>query len=189
MLETKTALINQLANSIKVNFVQIGKILTEIQDQKLYLDKYPSFTQYMESNEFQFSRRHGYRFMQAYQIVGGTECHNIPLNKIFALGHIPDEKIRQDLTPQPKAIDLNKESKQIHRFSQRIDLDLETKEDSAKDKLLRQINVILEQINIYESIKADLDNSIKIAFNSGIKYASDEKIQSNLNLIKERWIK
>jgi len=78
MLVEKTNQIKNYSKSIKDNFFKIGKVLIEIRDKELWKEKYKGFTEYLISEDFEFSRRMAYNLMDVYIEFGNVQ----PLHKL-----------------------------------------------------------------------------------------------------------
>ncbi|GAG00521.1 unnamed protein product, partial [marine sediment metagenome] len=86
MLNKKTKEIKSLCNETKINFLKIGEILIEIRDKELWKEKYKSFTGYLTSEKFEFTRMMAYNLMKVYNEFGDIkELHKLGIGKLIQL--------------------------------------------------------------------------------------------------------
>lgn len=173
-LTEKTKLIKFWCKQAKNSFFQVGQILKEIRDKQLYLGQYENFTEYLESEEFEFNPRHAYKLITVFEEFGNvpTSAH-LTVSKLIELTHVKDKETREELIPQAskmtvsnireevKQVNTEQLAKEIHRFNQRQDTDLETESDSKLDKILRQGRYLLNKIDIAKSPLIELKQSIE----------------------------
>jgi len=159
MLVEKTNLIKSYSIGIKSNFLKIGKILTEIRDKELFKESYDSFTQYLISTDFQFTRDMAYKLMDVYKEFGedNKKIENLGIGKLVELTYVKDKETREELLEKAENLtrdELKEEVKkvreedlfkQIKRKSQREDSDI-TENDDPLAKCKRQAQSILQDI-------------------------------------------
>ena len=172
MLNNKTTEIKELSLAVKSNFIQIGKILTEIRDKELYKEKYNSFTSYLESAETGVCRTMSYKLMKVYLEYGSVPLmEQVPFNRLVQLAYISDRDTRKDLEEKAHDVysrgkDTKKFIKEIERTAKRI-TDTVLPGDYPECKCERQLKSILEEIKKYqESLEY-----LKIKINSVLKFS------------------
>lgn len=173
VLQEKTKLIKYYASAAKDNFFKIGKILTEIRNQKFFKESYDSFTEYLNSEDFEFNRRYAYKLIEVYEEFGDVpSMAQLGLAKLIQLTYVSDREEREALAVKAKDIPVSKLKdevklvKSIHRGFQRQDEDINIG-DSQVDKCLRLGRDLISKI---EALKTPL-NEIKERVNSWVKFS------------------
>jgi len=201
MLSEKTNLIKSYSKGIKSNFLKIGKILIEIRDKELFKESYNSFTQYLISVDFEFTRDMAYKLMDVYKEFGGDkQIENLGIGKLIELTYVKDKEIREEL--MNKAEDLTRDElkeevkkvreedlyKQIKRKSQREDEDVYTESDDPLAKCKRQAQNILQDIQRLSYPINDMETRLKnwIKFSKKFK---DKEINKLKKAISNEWKK
>ena len=130
ILDDKTSELKWLAKSIKLNFLKIGQLLLTIRDNELFKEKYGSFNQYLESNDFEFSKGHAYKIMK---VVADPKlvalCDTYSVTTLIQLTYITDKEKRDSIIAEAEE-NLDDFSKTLKRTTQRQDSDLEIKTES-----------------------------------------------------------
>ncbi len=160
MLVEKTNLIKSYSTGIKTNFLKIGKVLIEIRDNELFKESYNSFTQYLISVDFKFTRDMAYKLMDVYKEFGedNKQIENLGIGKLIELTYVKDKEVRKELIE--KAEDLTQKEireeikkvreedlfKDIKRKSQRENQDVYIESDDPLAKCKRQAQNILQDI-------------------------------------------
>lgn len=201
MLVEKTKLIKSYSKAIKINFLDIGKVLIEIRDKELWKEKYKGFTKYLISEDFEFSRRMAYNLMDVYIEFGNVQTlHKLGISKLIQLTYVPDKETREELIEKAKDLpyDEFKEEvkkvkeedlyKQIKRKSQREDSDLYTENDDPLAKCKRQAQSILQDIQRLSypinNMETRLQNWVKFS-----KKFKDKEINKLKKAISLEWKK
>ncbi|GAI96346.1 unnamed protein product, partial [marine sediment metagenome] len=120
MLNEKTNLIKSYSKSIKTNFLEIGKVLIEIRDKELWNEKYKSFTNYLESEEFDFHRVTAYRMMDVYSEYGNNIelVNKLGVGKLIELTYVANKEQREEITK--KAIEKDLSQKEIREEVKKV---------------------------------------------------------------------
>lgn len=195
-LENRTTEIKWLCKTMRTNFIKIGQRLKEIRDQKIYLERYPTFTEYLVSADFLFSRSYAYKLIEIHdKFPNVSRLDTIPLNKLLDYARVEDqeerealidEAINKPLRPTEKPVKLENLQKEVKRFTQRMDQDLETETDSGEAKLCRQINFLLTELEKIKVTLQEMDFNITKAIGYSAKYNS-EKVIGLRDTLKDRW--
>ena len=201
-LDEKTNLIKSYSTAVKTNFFKIGKILIEVRDKELWNEKYKSFTQYLISEDFQFTRDMAYKLMDVYKEFGedNKKIENLGIGKLIELTYVKDKEVRKELLE--KAEDLTRDElkkevkkvkeedlfKQIKRKSQREDSDLYTENDDPLAKCKRQAQNILQDIQRLSYPINNMEERLKnwIKFSRKFK---DNEINKLKKAIGDEWKK
>ena len=69
-LSEATNLIKHYEKTFILNVLDIGKVLVQITEERLYKERYGTFEDYMKGNDFSFSESHAYNFMDIYRKYG-----------------------------------------------------------------------------------------------------------------------
>ena len=202
MLKEKTDLIKSYSIAVKDNFFKIGEVLIEIRDKELWNEQYKSFTEYLVSEDFEFTREHAYRLMDVYTQFGiSSETHQLGLGKLMELTHVPDKEQREEITKKAIEEDLSLKEvreevkkvreedlyKQIKRKSQREDSNLQVGDDPLA-KCKRQAQNILQDIQRLSYPIKDMETRLE----SWIKFAKkfkDKDISKLKKAISLEWKK
>lgn len=190
-LKEATASLHKLAEGIKTNFIQIGKLLLEIREKRLYKEKYNNFLDYIESENFEFGKSHAYRFMQIAEKFGNfPRVGKINFRTLIQLTYIPDKEKREEMLDEAKEIyqkkDPEKFKSQVDRFVQRIS-EVTNKKDSHRDKTIRLFKEIYKKIDEYDKVKLGITKSIEKALKMSIRYHHDYTIQRHRMNVLGRW--
>lgn len=203
MLQEKTNQIKNYSKSIKDNFFRIGKVLIEIRDKELFNEKYKSFTEYLISEDFEFTRTHAYKLIDVYEKFGvSTSIHSLDLSKLMELTYVPDKEKREELVKKTidedlSVMELREEVqkvraedlyKGIKRKAQREDQDLYTENDDPLAKCKRQAQSILQDIQRLSYPLNDMETRLKnwIKFSRKFK---DKEINKLKKAIATEWKK
>jgi len=203
MLKEKTEQIKTLCKSIKTNFLKVGKILIEIRDKELWKENHKSFTEYLESQDFEFKRRMAYNLIDVYNQFGDDVqlLNKLGIGKLIQLTYIPDKEVRKELAKKAETMtrdELKQEVRkvsdeqkfnQIHRKAQREDEDLVIEEDDASEKCKRQARDILKDIDYLNKPMNDMKIRIEKWLEFCSKFKKDKEIQAFKAAIFIEWKK
>lgn len=204
MLKEKTDLIKSYSKAVKTNFFKIGEVLIEVRDKELWNEQYKSFTQYLISEDFEFTREHAYRLMDVYTQFGiSSETHQLGLGKLMELTHVPDKEQREEITKKAIEEDLSLKEvreevkkvreedlyKQIKRKSQREDSDLYTEDDDPLAKCKRQAQNILQDIQRLNYPIKDMETRLEKWIKFTKKFKKDKDIIKLKKAISNEWKK
>ena len=190
ILQAKTTEIKYLSNGIKHNFLKIGKLLIEVRDRKLYLDKYTDFTSYLESEEFTFCKRTAYNMMKSYETFGVQQVAQINLRTLIQLVYVPDREVREALAEEAKTVspkDINTFKKKVERAAKRTDQDLETPIDSLKDKCKRQLNDLIRDVQSTRAMLNSLRDRIEKVILFSTKFEHEREIKDLKAILIREW--
>ncbi len=195
MLNEKTKQIKSLCKSIKTNFLDVGKILIEIRDKELWKEKYNSFTGYLESEKFEFTRQYAYNMMDVQKLYVKS-FDKLSIAKLIELTYVREKKAREDITKKAIKEELTTKEireeilfKQIHRKSQREDEDLIVENDDPLAKCFRLANNILQDINKLRVPMSDMDARIKTWINFSSKFKNNKELETFKAAIFLEWKK
>ena len=159
-LNEKTNLIKSYSKGIKSNFLKIGKVLIEIRDKELFKESYNSFTQYLISTDFKFTRDMAYKLMDVYKEFGedNKKIEGLGITKLVELTNVKDKEVREELIEKAQTLtrdELREEVKKvkeedlfknIKRKTQRENEDVYIESDDPLAKCKRQAQNILQDI-------------------------------------------
>ena len=182
MIVEKTVQIKKLSNSVKTNFIDIGNLLKEIRDKEIYLEKYNTFTEYLESNEFMFCRNMAYKLIKVAEEYPDVErIQHLPLRTIIQLAYVPDRELREELDKE--AVEVYQKKEKINEFYNKVKRSAKrTKEtvtegDSAELKCERILKQLINDIKIFNKTKEELNQRIAEGKKFSKKYQENNKIQ------------
>jgi len=196
IFETEIKAANWLLLGTKKNMIKVGKILWGIRENKLYLDKYQNFGEFLDSDELWCSRRHAYNFLSIYEQFGSLldgnavqKLHKLGIQTLLDIARVKDKEVREDLISEatktpPQAIARFKEK--VNRFQQRTDNDLETPLDSHLDKTIRTLNTVIEQVDSVKATLGIVKLNVEKAVNMAFKHDNIEVFGLKESLL-ERW--
>lgn len=178
----------------KLEILETGKELCMVRDSESYKDwGYSSMKEFLDSNDFGFSRSHASNFMRIFDKFGYLlsgdgvqELESFTLTKLLQETYVTDRDIRESITLEVKP-DIQKVEKDAKRISQRLDSDLEVKQDSLELKADRQGDLILNQLDSRDKVNEYLSNMITNWLNIVIKYPENDKLQGKRMEIMKRW--
>jgi len=193
-LKEKTELIKNLSKAVKNNFLKIGKILIEVRDKELWNEEYKSFTQYLISEDFEFTRDMAYKLMDVYKEFGedNRQIESLGIGKLIELTYVKDKEVREELIGKAKTLtrdELKEEVKkvreedlykQIKRKAQREDQDLYTENDDPLAKCKRQAQSILQDIHRLSYPINDMEERLK----NWIKFSNKFKKEKEIDKLK-----
>ena len=181
MLSEKTTVIKQLCKSIKLNYLKIGSELKQIRDKELYLENYSTFTDYLESQEFPFSRQHAYRFITVSESYDVTSCYKLTISKLIALTYVP-EKERLKILEKSKSQDVSlKEIEETRKRTERLSNSL-NKDTEGNQEVFKGIRAGNELIKL----KQKLELTFKSWWDK-YKIFKDEEILEIKKKLKKWW--
>jgi len=204
MLKQKTEQIKSLCTSIKTNFLKVGKILIEIRDKELWKENYKSFTEYLESEKFEFTRRMAYNLIDVHNEFGDVKrFHTLGIKKLIQLTYVPDKEIRKEIAEKAIEEDLTAEEikeevkkvrdedlfSQIKRKAQREDEDLVIENDDPMAKCKRQAKSILQNIDQLKIPMNDMKTRLEKWLEFSRKFRKDKEIQTFKAAIFLEWKK
>ncbi len=140
-LDEKTNLIKHYCKAVKGNFLKIGELLIEVRNNELFKEKYETFVEYLDSQDFEFSKSYAYKIMNVYEEFS-TILDSLPITKLIELTYVKDKVKREELLERagdmPTAAlkeEVKKLSKEelfnrIHRQYQREDEEVFTSDDA-----------------------------------------------------------
>ena len=180
------ALWNEVCLDVKSKMLRIGKILFEAHTNGDYKAKYGTFRDYLDGENFPFSRRHASRLMDKHNCyINGTSSHGMKL--ISELTYVPDSDIREKIT-KAKPIEIKDFSSKVKREAQRFNPNV-TDGDSPECKCQRQLKTILAEISDFDDIRSGLDYKITEVSKSALNFPSNEIIRGLMNDINAKWRK
>ncbi len=201
-LKEKTNLIKSYSIGIKSNFLKIGKVLIEIRDKELFKESYNSFTQYLISMDFKFTRDMAYKLMDVYKEFGedNKKIEGLGIGKLIELTYVKDKVVREELIN--KAEDLTQKEireevkkvreedlfKNIKRKAQRENQDVYIESDDPLAKCKRQAQNILQDIQRLSYPINNMETRLKnwIEFSKKFK---DKDIITFKKTIADEWKK
>jgi len=201
-LKERTEKIKTYSKAIKTNFLKIGKVLIEVRDKEIWKEEYKSFTQYLISEDFEFSRRMAYNLMDVYVEFGNIQnLHQLGISKLIQLTYVPDKETREELIEKAKNLPYDKFKeevekvreedlyKQIKRKAQREDQDLYTENDDPIAKCKRQAQSILQDIHRLSYPINDMEERLKKWIKFSNKFKEDKEIDKLKATIFLEWKK
>ncbi len=157
-LKEKTKLLKEYCKAVTQNYMKLGELLKEIRDKRLYEESHENFTEYLNGNDFEFTRQYAYKLIKVFEEFGNVNS-SLHLTKLLALTHVSDKEEREELLERTKDMSVSETKQEVDninteylakkniRAEQREDGDLLTKSDSHLDKGRRIANEILEMSN------------------------------------------
>jgi len=201
-LQEKTNLIKSYSKAVKSNFFKIGNLLIEIRDKEFWNEKYKSFTEYLISEDFEFTRDMAYKLMDVYKEFGEDtkQIENLGIGKLIELTYVKDKEVREELIGKAKDLtekEIREEVKKvkeedlfknIKRKSQREDEDIYIESDDPLAKCKRQAQSILQDIQRLSYPISDMETRLKnwIKFSKKFK---DKEINKLKKAIAFEWKK
>ncbi len=203
-LNEKTNLIKSYSTAVKNNFLKIGEVLIEVRDKELFKESHNSFTQYLESEDFDFNRRTAYKMMDVYLEYGNNLelVDKLGIGKLIELTYVADKEQREEITKKAIEEDLSQQEireevkkvkeedlfKNIKRKAQRENEDVYIESDDPLAKCKRQAQNILQDI---QRLSYPINN-MEIRLKKWIEFSKkfkDEDITMFKKTIADEWKK
>lgn len=98
--------VNLRCLGIKQTFLEIGKLLIDIRNNKYYEPKYANFTEYLKSGELNLCQRMSYNLISVYEKFGvqRVAVDNISLRTLIQLSYVSDKVMRDELVEEAKDV-------------------------------------------------------------------------------------
>lgn len=187
--------VNLRCLGIKQTFLEIGKLLIDIRNNKYYEPKYLNFTEYLKSGELNLCQRMSYNLISVYEKFGvqRVAVDNISLRTLIQLSYVSDKVMRDELVEEAKDVYTEKTGvkefyNKIKRVTKRTN-PVVRGGDTQRDKVYRLLKSFLTDIdtlkNTYDSMYNQCNSLMRLAF----KYNDDVEIKGLKDEIKERWFK
>ena len=188
-ITSKTNEIKWLCKSIKNNFLRIGKLLIEVRTAEAYKPTYESFNQYLESEDFIFGKSMAYKIMRVFDEFGAVErVPQLSFRKLVQLVYVSDKEVRHQLVQQAitlKPVEIEPFKQKLQRVVQRQNKTV-TPTDSKRDKCVRQLNQITEEVDSAETIIS----ALKLRVSKVLTFASefdDPEIKALQHNLGDKW--
>jgi len=192
MLIEKTEQIKQNCNNIKSNFMDIGMLLVEIQEKGIYAESFVSFSEFLDSSEFDFSRRHAYRFMELYRKFNNIEyVETIPMRTLLEIAKVRDCDVRESLISQGKEAYRDSDPVRLDKFQKRIERAIPrmnervSSSDSKEAKIARLLNDLINDIDKFKAIYASFFDKVR----KTMSLSDSSKSENIISLRKEAILK
>jgi len=196
-LESKTKEIKWLCQTITGNCFKIGKVLFGIRQDELYKEKYESFTDYLNSEEFSFGREYAYKLIKVFTEYQNTPklAETLPFRRLIEIIHVPNKEVREGLIQEAseileaagdKAPKLEEFRKKVTRIAQRTN-DIVEEGDSKKDKCLRLLNGLIFDLKEFDASRVALDSRIKDLGSMCLSFKDDENVIKLFNEVVSKW--
>jgi len=195
-LSEATNLIKHYEKTFILNVLDIGKVLVQITEEKLYKQAYGTFEDYMKGNDFSFSESHAYNFMDIYRKYGQNLQR---LEKIKELGGmrllIASIKVENEYVDhvleqiENKKIDKNEAVKIVNRMRSRAGKESHYSDSKSehKLKLRRQLEVLHPQFEVWdEDMREDLKISYTAWLQGAKKFTGDPDFIILIKEVKEK---
>ena len=149
ILENEIKIIQHLSKNIISNFLQIGIKLKKIRDEESFRSEYSTFTEFLEKEEFTFSKQFVYRL---FQIVEDNKLKVVvPLlgiTKTIELLHVPEREMREELTKKAIQEDLTQTELRTEIKKLKVEHNpIINTESERRFKLVREFNNLISEFN------------------------------------------
>jgi hypothetical protein len=184
----KTNKVKELSLAIKANFIELGKHLKDIRDNRIFEEKYSNFIEYLNSEDFQFCERMAFNLIKVFEEYGQLQrvAVSLPLRTLIQLAYISDRQVRNDLEKEAVTVYQKKEGitnfyKKVKRTAQRTNTTV-VKGDSPAFKCERQLKQLLNDIKEFIQTREYLVQRLAEGKIFASKYPENQIIQG---IIKE----
>ncbi len=148
-LKGEVCVIKHLSKNIINNFLDIGSKLKQIRDKKIFKSKYSTFTEFLEREEFTFSKSFVYRL---FQIVEDNKLKVVvPLlgiTKTIELLHVSEREMREELTKKAIQEDLTQTELRTEIKKLKVEHNpIINTESERRFKLVREFNNLISEFN------------------------------------------
>ncbi len=152
-------------------FLTQGWALTQIHQKELFKDEFATFTDYLNSERFGYSRRQAYKYMNVYEKYKDYDVHNmhkIGITKMIEIAFVSNREEREGIlekAPKLTIKEVKEEVKHTKRFTQNINKQV-TQGDSlliktrriGEELLNKSTELIKEQEVFKNQFNEDLNN-------------------------------
>ena len=190
-LDEKTNLIKQYLKSWSNNTIEIGKILFEIKEKKIYKQKYNTFEEYI-SSAFDFKRMMAYNYIKIFEKYGQNvqrldKMKDFGIQPLIMSLSVPDDYFEEmvvELEEKKKeGYKVTELAQSIKKFStQSGSRERCPNEEEHLLKLKRQAQSIKDDFERFREIKVSLILSIENWLKTA-KYSELDYLKEDLNII------
>ena len=157
-LDNYTQQIKEKEKQIVLNFVDIGKQLKEVRDEKIYKEKYSEFGDYINSSGFKFSEVHAYRMIAVYTEFSNIDVTKIGITKCIELLKLPAlerEKVMQDNNVEDMSVREVSEVVEDKKVETEVEQEVQQSQDIKPIKVADKIDMLDKALSY---LSEELDN-------------------------------
>lgn len=162
-LKDYTTHIKHYCNSTKSSFFKVCALLSEIKKTDKYKEKYNTFEEYIQKEDFEFKLRNAYNYIKIWDTFGNNLLpsdsnvhllHKVSITELLQISNIPDREVREDLVESAVKGEITKEQITEAKTLKVKDKPRINTEEERKFKLLREFpNLKSEYQRVIEQIK------------------------------------